>query len=155
MTVTDPAASRYFMTIPEACSLVLKTGGVGAGGESYLLDMGEPVLIRELAEQVIRFSGLRPYDDIAIEYIGLRPGERLEERLFSSDESLAATEFPKINRLERRGPRFDLEAAMRALEPVCFKSDGRPDAYRNSRRLRAALRSFIPTVEEHPDEPEY
>ncbi|HPE88748.1 MAG: polysaccharide biosynthesis protein [Spirochaetaceae bacterium] len=155
VTVTDPAASRYFMTIPEACSLVLKTGGVGAGGESYLLDMGEPVLIRELAEQVIRFSGLRPYDDIAIEYIGLRPGERLEERLFSSDESLAATEFPKINRLERRGPRFDLEAAMRALEPVCFKSDGWPDAYRNRRRLRAALRSFIPTVEEHPDEPEY
>ncbi len=155
VTVTDPAASRYFMTIPEACSLVLKTGGVGLGGESYLLDMGEPILIRELAEQVIRFSGLRPYDDIAIEYIGLRPGERLEERLYSPDESLAATEFHKINRLERHGPRFDLEAAMRALEPICFRSDDRPDAYRNRRRLRAALRSFIPTVEELPDEPEY
>ncbi|MBU0927109.1 MAG: polysaccharide biosynthesis protein [Spirochaetes bacterium] len=155
VTVTDPRASRFFMTIPEACSLVLKAGGVGSGGESYLLDMGEPVLIKDLAEQVIRFSGFVPNEDIKIEYIGLRPGERLAEKLFSDEESLERTDFPRINRLRRSGGRFELGAALDALRPECYPTEGRPDSYRNRRRLRAALRAYIPTVEELPDEPEY
>ena len=155
VTVTDPAARRYFMTIPEACSLVLKTGGVGEGGESYILDMGEPVLIRDLAEQVIRFSGFEPDKDIPIEYIGLRPGERLEERLVSGDEELVPTPYRKINRLARKAPAFDLQAALDALRPACFRDPARPDAYRNRRVLRAALRAAVPSVEEVQDEPEY
>jgi len=155
VTVTDPEASRYFMTIPEACSLVLKAGGVGSGGESYLLDMGEPVLIRELAEQVIRFSGHIPHEDIRIEYIGLRPGERLQEKLFADDEKLERTGFPRINRLERSGSRFELEAALEALRPACILDGSQPETYRNRRRLRAALRAYVPTVEEIADEPEY
>ena len=76
VTITDPQMSRYFMTIPEASSLVLKAGGVGANGNLYLLDMGEPLLIRDLAEQMIRFYGFVPEKDIPIQYIGLREGEK-------------------------------------------------------------------------------
>ncbi len=155
LTVTHPEAKRYFMTIPEACSLVLKTGGVGQGGQSYILDMGEPLYIRELAEQVIRFSGLEPHKDIAIEYIGLRPGERLEESLVGPDEELAGTEYPKINRLTRTGPAFPTEAALKALKRTCFRESGSLNDYRNRRTLRAELKRFIPSVEEVPGEPEY
>ena len=155
VTVTDPKARRYFMTIPEACSLVLKAGGVGSGGESYLLDMGEPVLIKDLAEQVIRFSGFVPDEDIKIEYIGLRPGERLEEKLIADDEVPEATPFPGINRLVRKGRRFDLDTAIAALRPACSPDPQRPGEYRNRRILRVALRKFVPTLEEMPDEPEY
>lgn len=155
VTVTHPEARRYFMTIPEACSLVLKAGGVGSGGESYILDMGEPIAIRELAEQVIRFLGYVPDKDIKIEYIGLRPGERLLESLVASDEVLERTSFPKINRLQRKRGGFDLEAAIDELRGPCYGQPERPDEYRNRRRLRAALRRHIPTVEDKPDEPEY
>ncbi|TFG85092.1 MAG: polysaccharide biosynthesis protein [Spirochaetales bacterium] len=155
VTVTDPDASRFFMTIPEACSLVLKTGGVGDGGHSYLLDMGEPIRIRDLAEQVIRFSGYEPEKDIRIEYIGLRPGERQSERLRSEYEDLVPTAYAKINRLERKGPAFDLAAIIADLEPVWHRDTARPEMYRNRRTLRAILRRFIPSLEERPDEPEY
>lgn len=155
VTVTDPEARRFFMTIPEACSLVLKAGGTGSGGESYILDMGEPVSIRELAEQVIRFMGYVPDKDIRIEYIGLRPGERLEERLYADDESLEGTPFPRIQRLRRPAPAFAVIEALEALRPCCSLDPSRPGSYRNRRVLRAALRAFVPTVEEKPDEPEY
>jgi FlaA1/EpsC-like NDP-sugar epimerase len=155
VTVTDPRASRYFMTIPEACSLVLKAGGVGSGGSSYLLDMGEPIMIRDLAEQVIRFSGFVPDRDIRIEYIGLRPGERLEEKLVADDERLEPTSHPRINRLQRLNGAFNLDAALLALRPACFATPEAPEAYRNRRVLRSALRSCIPSVEEKPDEPEF
>lgn len=155
VTVTHPDASRYFMTIPEACSLVIKAGGTGAGAESYLLDMGEPVLIRDLAAQLIRFSGLTPDRDIAIEYIGLRPGERLHEKLVADDESLVVTRFPRIHRLERHSHAFALQEVLGQLRPVCTLDERDPEAYRNRKRLRTVLRAYIPTVEEKPDEPEY
>jgi len=117
--------------------------------------MGEPVLIKDLAEQVIRFSGFVPDDDIKIEYIGLRPGERLEEKLIADDEVLEGTSFPRINRLVRKSGRFDLDSTIAALRPVCSPDPKRPAEYRNRRTLRAALRKFVPTVEEMPDEPEY
>jgi len=146
VTVTHPDASRYFMTVPEACSLVLKTGGVGKGGQTYLLDMGEPVKIRELAEQMIRFYGFAPGKDIRIEYIGLRHGERLEERLYSAEEVLVPTEYPRVNRLERRAAStMPIAEALASLEPCCVMVPGREKDYRNRASLRAALKKSVPT----------
>ena len=96
VTVTDPQMERYFMTIPEACSLVLQTGGVGTNGASYLLDMGEPIKILELAKQVIKFSGFTPDKEIKIQFIGARKGERLEEPLWLKEENPEPTEYKKI-----------------------------------------------------------
>jgi FlaA1/EpsC-like NDP-sugar epimerase len=156
VTVTHPEASRYFMTIPEACSLVLKTGGVGRSGQTYLLDIGEPVRIRDLAEQMIRFYGFEPGRDIKIDYIGLRHGERVEERLYSPDEVLVPTEYPRINRLERRGQGpLLLNEAIAGLEPYCLPVAGREGAYRNRRELRAVLKKSVPTLIVPDNEPEY
>ena len=96
LTVTHPEITRYFMTIPEACSLVLEAGAMGKGGEIYVFDMGSPVKIRDLAENMIRLSGLRPYLDINIVYSGLRPGEKLFEELLSDSEITRSTNHPKI-----------------------------------------------------------
>ena len=91
VTVTHPEMRRYFMTIPEAVSLILCAGGTGNAGELFLLDMGRPVRIINLAEDVIRLSGLVPYNDIQIEYSGLRPGEKLSEELFTEHEKRAVS----------------------------------------------------------------
>ena len=88
VTVTHPEIIRYFMTIPEACSLVLEAGNFGEGGEVFVFDMGAPVKIKEMAEEMIRLSGLEPYKDIDIAYTGLRPGEKLHEELLHDKESL-------------------------------------------------------------------
>ncbi|RJX20460.1 MAG: polysaccharide biosynthesis protein [Desulforudis sp.] len=96
VTVTHPEITRYFMTIPEAVSLILQAGAMGAGGEIFVLDMGEPVLIKDLAEQMIRFSGLVPGQDIKIVYTGLRPGEKLFEELLHSGENLQPTSHVKL-----------------------------------------------------------
>jgi FlaA1/EpsC-like NDP-sugar epimerase len=96
VTVTHPDMTRYFMTIPEATQLILQASAMGKGGEIFVLDMGRPVRIRYLAEQMIRLSGLQPGRDIAIEFTGLRPGERLREELFHEDEQLEATQHAKI-----------------------------------------------------------
>ena len=96
VTVTHPEVTRYFMTIPEATQLVLQAGGMGQGGEIFLLDMGKPVKILELAEEVIRLSGHVPYEDIAIVFTGLRPGEKLYEELLLADEGVVGTSHEKI-----------------------------------------------------------
>ena len=97
VTVTDPGITRYFMTIPEACQLVLEAGFMGNGGEIYVFDMGSPVRIIDVANQLIRLSGFEPGVDIHVEYTGLRPGEKLYEELFSSNEALKPTHHSKIN----------------------------------------------------------
>ncbi|MBN1243309.1 MAG: polysaccharide biosynthesis protein [Spirochaetales bacterium] len=156
VTVTDPDATRFFMTIPEACSLVLKAGGVGKGGRTYILDMGDPVNIRELAEQMIRFRGLEPGRDIQIRYIGLRRGERLHEKLASPDERIVATPFPRLNVLERvKDEADDLEALLSELRATCSPDETRPGDYRNRRRLRAILRARYPELEVLEHESEY
>lgn len=96
VTVTDPEVTRYFMTIPEACQLILQAAASASHGAIYTLDMGEPVPIRVLAEQMIRLAGKQPYKDIAIIYTGLRPGEKLHETLFYSDEDYRPTSHPKV-----------------------------------------------------------
>jgi FlaA1/EpsC-like NDP-sugar epimerase len=96
ITVTDPEVTRFFMTIPEATQLVLQAGSMGQGGEIYLFDMGEPVKIKTLAEEMIRLSGLIPYEDIDIVYVGLRPGEKLYEELLLDDEGVLPTHHEKI-----------------------------------------------------------
>jgi len=96
VTVTHPEVTRFFMTIPEASQLVLQASLLGRGGEIFLLDMGEPILIRELAEELIRLSGLRPYEDIDIVFTGLRHGEKLYEELLIDMSHAKRTAHPKI-----------------------------------------------------------
>ena len=96
VTVTHPDARRFFMTIPEACQLILQAGAVGSGGEIFVLDMGEPINITYLAEQMIRLSGREPGRDIRIVYTGLRPGEKLNEELFLEAERLTSTRHDKL-----------------------------------------------------------
>jgi FlaA1/EpsC-like NDP-sugar epimerase len=96
ITVTDPEVVRYFMTIPEASQLVLQAACVGRSGDIFVLDMGEPVQILELAEELIRLSGLEPYEDIDITFTGLRPGEKLYEELLTAGENIRETSHEKI-----------------------------------------------------------
>ncbi len=105
VTLTHPEMTRYFMTIPEAASLVVQAGSIGGRGDVFVLDMGEPVRILDLAMQMIRLSGKDPEHDIEIEIVGSRPGEKLHEELWGEGEVAEATQHPKIMRV--RGPIVD------------------------------------------------
>jgi FlaA1/EpsC-like NDP-sugar epimerase len=102
LTITHPEISRYFMTIPEACQLILQAASLGKGGEIFALDMGDPVKIRDLAEQMIRLAGKRPGSDIQIVYTGLRSGEKLFEELFHPLENYTSTTHAKIFQAQHR-----------------------------------------------------
>ncbi len=96
VTVTDPEVTRFFMTIPEACRLVLEAGAMGNGGEIFIFDMGEPIKIVDLAKKMIQLSGFEPEKDIKIVFTGLRPGEKLYEELLNNQENTLPTHHPKI-----------------------------------------------------------
>jgi FlaA1/EpsC-like NDP-sugar epimerase len=107
VTVTHPEMTRYFMTIPEAVSLVIQAGSIADRGQVYVLDMGEPVRIDDLARSMIRLSGKEPDRDIAIEYVGTRAGEKLHEELWGDGEDAVPTAHSKI-----------LRCATRPVDPV-------------------------------------
>ncbi len=107
VTVTHQEMTRYFMTTPEAVALVVQAGGIGDQGQIYVLDMGEPVKIVDLARNMIRLSGKEPDRDVAIDFIGARPGEKLHEELWGEDETVSTTHHPKIMRVTRQ--RVDAE----------------------------------------------
>ncbi len=96
VTITDPNIKRYFMSIPEAAQLILQAGSIGDGGEIFVLDMGEPVLIKDVAVELIRLSGLTPDVDIPVKYIGLRPGEKMFEELITKGENITDSPHEKI-----------------------------------------------------------
>jgi FlaA1/EpsC-like NDP-sugar epimerase len=128
--VTHPDVTRYFMTIPEAAGLVLQSAAQGSGGEIFVLDMGNPVKIVDLARQLIELSGLRPDEDIDIEFVGLRPGEKLFEELSHTGENITETNHPKIMRfvsdpfpLEQVRNHFaDLRHDLHTAEPTQLKA---------------------------------
>ncbi len=101
VTVTDPEMTRFFMTIPEAVQLIVQAGGVGQSGDVFVLDMGDPVRIWDLAHDMVRLMGREPGKDIEISIIGRRPGEQLHERLFADDESVERTHHDKLMRARR------------------------------------------------------
>ena len=105
VTVTHPEMTRYFMTIPEAASLVIQAGAIGGRGDVFVLDMGDPVRILDLAKQMVRLSGKEPDRDIVVEIVGTRPGEKLHEELWGEGETAEATKHPKIMRVS--GPTVD------------------------------------------------
>jgi FlaA1/EpsC-like NDP-sugar epimerase len=125
VTVTHPEVSRYFMTIPEACQLILQAASLGKGGEIFALDMGEPMKIRDLAEQMIRLAGKKPGSEIPIVYTGLRPGEKLFEELFHPLEQYSATTHAKIFLAQHRQVPWELLQAMmrRAADAVAVDDD--------------------------------
>ncbi len=124
VTVTHPQVARYFMTIPEACQLILQAAVLGDGGEIFALDMGEPVNIRYLAEQMIRLGGKQPGRDVQIVYTGLRPGEKLFEELFHPLEKYGHTRHPKIYLARSRSVGWDrLSVQLARAEKAISEAD--------------------------------
>jgi FlaA1/EpsC-like NDP-sugar epimerase len=122
--VTHPEMTRFFMTTPEAVALIVQAGAIGGRGEVFVLDMGRPVEILELARNMIRLSGKEPDRDIAIEFVGARPGEKLHEELWGEGETVVDTAHPKIKRARR--PVVDpvwLEAELGELERLVETGD--------------------------------
>jgi FlaA1/EpsC-like NDP-sugar epimerase len=142
ITVTHPQMERYFMTIPEAVRLILKASTLGAGGEVFVLDMGEPVLVMELVEALIRLSGLEPDVDVPIQFTGIRPGEKLKEEILLAEEGTEATSVEKIfvANLGREPDPDSLERGVGLLAEAA--ADGDPG------RIRALLEDLVATY--HP-----
>lgn len=143
VTVTHPEMQRYFMTIPEAVQLVLQAGALGRGGEVFLLDMGDPIRIVDIAADLIRLSGLTVGTDIEIKFTGMRPGEKLYEEMFFSAENVLSTGHPKVLRA-RNG--ILPQGIMRRIEAlITTAQSGRPDE-----ELRQHLRNMLPDFHTHP-----
>ncbi|WP_429884712.1 polysaccharide biosynthesis protein [Geoalkalibacter halelectricus] len=147
--VTHPEVTRFFMTIPEATQLVLQAGSMGKGGEIFLLDMGEPVKILHLAEQLIRLSGMRPYEDIEIVFTGLRPGEKLYEELLLEGEGIMPTSHEKIR--VARAAFCESKILSRQIEEL-YQAERAMDMD----RVRLLLRTIVPEFQPpEPGNPEY
>ena len=155
VTVTDPEMTRYFMTIPEAVSLVVQAGGMGASGQVFVLDMGKPVKIIDLAQNMIRLSGKEPGRDIEIVYSGIRPGEKLHEELWGAHETVSPTEHPKIRKLTCAAidPKW-LDGELAALSELVAAGDAKgvgkrlAKVARNAHRLQSKKVETVPATSE-------
>lgn len=145
VTVTHPEVTRYFMMIPEACQLILQAGGMGNGGEIFILDMGQPVCILDMARDLIRLSGFIPDEDIKITFTGLRAGEKLYEELITEGEGILPTTHEKI--LVLKGTLCDLTVLSRQVDEL-----GRAADVQDADAIRRILKEIIPEYqfEEHP-----
>ena len=137
VTVTHPEMQRYFMTIPEASQLVLQASTMGRGGEIFVLDMGEPVKIVDLARNLILLSGLRPDEDIRIEFTGIRPGEKLYEELHTFEESTLPTRHKKVKIFAGPSLAYDeMRGPLETLRQIC--------AVRDVTQLILQLKEIVP-----------
>jgi FlaA1/EpsC-like NDP-sugar epimerase len=155
VTVTHPEMTRFFMTIPEAVSLVVQAGAIGGRGQIFVLDMGEPVRIVDLATNMVRLSGHEPRlpgdttttsRDIRVVFVGSRPGEKIHEELWGGDEAVGETEHPKIKRLSR--PPIDaawLSAQLRELEELADEGDTLEVVAKLGAIVREPVRESLPS----------
>jgi FlaA1/EpsC-like NDP-sugar epimerase len=123
VTITNEEMTRYFMTIPEAVQLVLQAASIGSTGETYLLDMGNPIRIKDLARRLIQMSGLRPDIDIPIQITGLRPGEKLHEKLWSDSAQVYQTAFPRVLNVHPIPLPPDFSSHLECLENAAYTRD--------------------------------
>ncbi|MCO6493383.1 MAG: polysaccharide biosynthesis protein [Phaeodactylibacter sp.] len=138
VTVTHPEVTRFFMTIPEACQLVLEAGAMGRGGEIFVFDMGKPVRIADLAEKMIQMAGLTPGKDIRIEYTGLRPGEKLYEELLDEQEGIIPTHHPKIHKAAVRPyDHFEVRSQIHNLIEMAY-------TYQDGHLLVKLMKEIVP-----------
>ena len=137
VTVTHPEVTRFFMTTPEACQLILQAGSMGDGGEIFILDMGTPIKIDDMARDLIRLSGFEPNVDINIEYIGLRPGEKLYEELRTEGEGIIPTSHKKIMVLRGKECNMDLlNSGIDELARLAYEQD--------AEKIRKKLQEIVP-----------
>lgn len=149
ITITHPQVKRFFMSIQEAVSLVIKIGGNGKGGGLYILDMGEQILIQDIVSRLVRQAGLELDKDIKIEYTGLRPGEKLEETLYNKEtETTSETEMPRIFSITKNEEIMDVDfdECIQALAPICYYNEILSDKFRDRKLLRNALKKVFPTL---------
>lgn len=156
VTLTHPDIDRFFMTIPEASGLVLQAGGTGTPGNLYILNMGTPIKIMDLAKQMIEFYGFEPESEIKIKTIGLRKGEKLHERLWEATQTLLPTDNPMVNRLQNPiRSDLDVPTLLNRLKPVCFLVSENPHLYRNRIALKKILAGNFPQIAPTEQEPQY
>jgi FlaA1/EpsC-like NDP-sugar epimerase len=137
VTVTHPDVTRFFMTIPEACQLILQAGSMGDGGEIFILDMGTPIKIADMARDLIRLSGFEPDVDIKIEYVGLRPGEKLYEELITEGENIVPTHHEKIMVL--KGVECDLQLLNGKVDELAHLAEEQ-----DGEQVKIKLRQIVP-----------
>ena len=143
VTVTHPDVTRYFMTIPEAAQLILQAGAMGEGGEIFILDMGEPIKIDSIARDLIRLSGFEPDKDIKIDYVGLRPGEKLYEELITEGEGIVPTEHKKIMVL--RGTAQNLQVLNGNIGKLAALAEDQ-NAHEIIERLKSIVPEYTPVI---------
>jgi FlaA1/EpsC-like NDP-sugar epimerase len=146
VTVTHPDMKRFFMTIPEAVHLVLQAGGLGKGGDLFVLNMGEQLKIVDLANDLIRLSGVDP-DDMQVEFTGVRPGEKLEETLWESEAFVDATSNPDVFRVREHDLHAELDIRPLVDDVVAAAESG------DTERLRMSLMLAVPSYAQGVDNP--